>query len=294
MKAFFTALLLFFSLTFFAQENSDKAQIETTLNNYLDGFYKGDTLKLKASLKPRLYKFGYWKNKDTGEYEYYDKMTFDKAIDFANRIQQNNQQKGDDVIRKVKVLEISNHIAAAKVIGYWGVDYMLLSKENGKWMIEQVIWEGPLEKSHVGVTTTYYLIRHAEKDRSDKENRNPHLTETGKKRAQNWAKALKDVKFDAVYSTDYNRTKETATPTAKANKVELTLYDPRNMDPKKFMKETKGKTVLIVGHSNTTPMFANALLGEKKYDMMDDNDNASLYKVVVTKDSKTTEVSKVD
>ncbi|MTE25370.1 nuclear transport factor 2 family protein [Winogradskyella ouciana] len=148
MKSLLATLLLLFSFSVFAQDSSDESQIETTLNNYLDGFYKGDTLKLKAALKPRLYKFGYWKNKESGEYEYSNQMTYEKAIAYAKRVLENDQQKGDDVIRKAEVLEISNHIAAAKVIGFWGVDYMLLSKEEGKWMIEQVIWEGPLEKSH--------------------------------------------------------------------------------------------------------------------------------------------------
>ena len=83
---------------------------------------------------------------------------------------------------------------------------MLLSKEDGKWMIEQVIWEGPLEKQVEQKTTTYYLIRHAEKDQSDKTNRDPHLSEQGLKRAKNWATVLNDVKFDMVYSTNYNRT----------------------------------------------------------------------------------------
>ncbi|MCB0399814.1 MAG: nuclear transport factor 2 family protein, partial [Winogradskyella sp.] len=66
MKSLLIALSLLISINLSAQETSDKEQIETTLNNYIDGFYQGDTLKLKASLKPRLYKFGYWKNKDTG------------------------------------------------------------------------------------------------------------------------------------------------------------------------------------------------------------------------------------
>ena len=129
---------------------------------------------------------------------------------------------------------------------------------------------------------------------SDKTNRNPHLTEAGLKRANNWANVLKEVKFDMVYSTDYNRTKETAAPTAKANNVEVSFYDPRKMNSKEFMETTKGKTILVVGHSNTTPMFTNGLLGEKKYDMIDDNNNANLYIVTVTKDSKTSTVLKVD
>ncbi|RNC79843.1 MAG: phosphoglycerate mutase [Winogradskyella sp.] len=163
-------------------------------------------------------------------------------------------------------------------------------------MIEQVIWEGPFEKEFIQEqkTTTFYLIRHAEKDRSDKSNRNPHLTEKGLKRADNWANVLKDVKFDAVYSTNYNRTKETALPTAKANNLELKLYDPRNLDLKQFSDETYGKTVLIVGHSNTTPMFANGLLGEKKYEMIADDNNANLYIVTVKPDDKSSTVLVVD
>ena len=142
--------------------------------------------------------------------------------------------------------------------------------------------------------STYYLIRHAEKDRSDSTNRNPNLTEEGLQRAENWAEHFKNVKFDAVYSTDYNRTKETAIPTAEANKVELQFYNPSDMQIEEFMTKTKGKTVLIVGHSNTTPLFTNGLLGEEKYEDISDDNNSNLYIVTVTKDSKSSELSVVD
>jgi len=46
----------------------------------------------------------------------------------------------------VEVLDVMNTIASAKVTAWWGTDYILLAKDNGKWMIEQVIWEGPLDK----------------------------------------------------------------------------------------------------------------------------------------------------
>lgn len=294
MKSFLSTLLLLFTISIFAQDTSDKAQIETTLNNYIDAFYKGDTTKLKAAIKPRLNKFGYWKNKESGDYEYYDHMSYDKAIAFVTKMKADGKTRDEDKIRSVEVLDIGNHIASAKVMANWGIDYVLLSKDEGKWMIEQVIWEGPYETEVEKTTTTYYLIRHAEKDRSDKTNRNPHLTEAGLSRADNWAEVLKDVKFDMVYSTDYYRTKETAAPTAKANNLEVSLYNPRNMKLKEFMTTTKGKTVLVVGHSNTTPMFTNGLLGEKKYDMIADDNNANLYIVTVTGDTKTSTVLKVD
>jgi len=141
--------------------------------------------------------------------------------------------------------------------------------------------------------TTYYLIRHAEKDESDKTNKDPHLTEEGKKRAENWTEVFGNVKFDMVYSTNYNRTKETAEPTAKTNKLEITFYDPRNLKLEEFIKETEGKTVLVVGHSNTTPMLTNALLNEKKYNQIDESNNANLYIVTITDNTKSSTLLKI-
>ncbi len=296
MKSIITSVILLFTLISFGQNESDEAQIEATLNNYIDGFYQGDTTKLKAALKPRLYKFGYLRDKETGEFKYYQHLSYENALKLAQTLKDQGRTRTETQMRSVKVLEISNHIAAAKVTAAWGLDYVLLSKDDGKWLIEEVIWEGPFEEKYKEEikTTTYYLIRHAEKDQSDKSNRDPHLTDEGKKRAESWAQTFKDVKFDMVYSTNYNRTKETATPTAEAQSVDITYYDPRNMNMEEFMKQTAGKTVLIVGHSNTTPMFTNALLGEKKYESMSEDNNSGLYMVTHSKDSKTSSLLNVD
>jgi 2,3-bisphosphoglycerate-dependent phosphoglycerate mutase len=144
------------------------------------------------------------------------------------------------------------------------------------------------EKNTDSDTTTYYLIRHAEKDRSDKTNQNPELTKAGKKRAKNWRKHFKNVDFDAVYSTDYNRTTQTALPTAKKNNLEITIYDPRQLYSEDFQKATKGQTVLVVGHSNTTPQFVNKILSNKKYGDIDDNENRLLF-IVTISDGKITD-----
>lgn len=139
-------------------------------------------------------------------------------------------------------------------------------------------------------TTTYYLIRHAEKVRTDATNRNPNLNETGKERATNWGTYFKNIDLDAVYATDYNRTQQTASPTAKNKNLPIQKYDPRKMYTEDFAAVTKGKTVLIVGHSNTTPVFANKILGEQKYKNMDDRDNASLYIVTIIGTEKTSRI----
>lgn len=142
--------------------------------------------------------------------------------------------------------------------------------------------------------TTYYLIRHAEKDRTDASNPNPSLNLKGEQRAQNWAEYFKAIPIDAVYSTKYYRTIETATPTAKTKKLEVAFYDPRNMYDSIFQQNTKGKSVLIVGHSNTTPVFVNKILGENKYEFMADDDNSSLFIVTIKGDEKTSKIEKVN
>ncbi len=137
--------------------------------------------------------------------------------------------------------------------------------------------------------STYYLIRHAEKDRSDTTNKNPDLTEKGQQRAENWAKLLEQFQIDAVYSTNYKRTHNTALPTATKNNLAIKTYHPFKIDMPQFLKDTKGKSVLVVGHSNTTPGFVNKLIGNEVYQDIDDTNNANLY-IVTIKDGKISHV----
>lgn len=149
----------------------------------------------------------------------------------------------------------------------------------------------PIEKE---VTSTYYLIRHAEKDRSDATNKNPNLLQKGSERAIRWSEVFKNVAFDKVYTTNYNRTIQTAAPTAKSKELELSFYNPSALFDESFQKATHGKTVLVVGHSNTTPFFANNILGNGKYQQIDDHNNANLYIITATNNSKTGVLLKVD
>ena len=136
--------------------------------------------------------------------------------------------------------------------------------------------------SYAQEITTYYLIRHAEKLRIDKTDKNPNLNFNGYKRAEAWKDVFSDVPFDAIYSTDYNRTKLTAKPTATSKNLPILLYNPNTMYYEAFQNNTKGKTVLVVGHSNTTNVFANKILGIEKYKEIKDNNNSNLYIVTIS------------
>lgn len=136
--------------------------------------------------------------------------------------------------------------------------------------------------------TTYYFIRHAEKIRKDKSNKNPNLTKKGHARAENWSTVFKNVKFDLIYSTKYHRTIQTALPTANREQLEIQYYNPNNLYDTDFKEHTTGKTVLVVGHSNTTPTFVNDVLGENKFPEIDDSNNANLYILTITEGKKST------
>ena len=94
------------------------------------------------------------------------------------------------------------------------------------------------------VISTYYLIRHAEKDRSNPDNPDPELNQKGLGRAMHWAEILDDVALDAIYSTDYERTRMTAAPVSIKQDISVTYYDPANLDINSFKSETLGKKVL--------------------------------------------------
>jgi phosphohistidine phosphatase SixA len=126
--------------------------------------------------------------------------------------------------------------------------------------------------------TKVYLIRHAEKDRTDKTNSNPHLNSLGTKRSLKWKDFFKNINFDIIYSTNYHRTLETIKPFSE-NGTELIIYNPSKIDYNEFVSNNKGKTILVVGHSNTIPTFTNRISNKNLYNDIEDNNNSNLYVV---------------
>ncbi|WP_051881369.1 alpha/beta fold hydrolase [Parvularcula oceani] len=102
-----------------------------------------------------------------------------------------------------------------------------------------------------------FLLRHAEAGSGSAD---PALTEEGRQRAEAIAEQLADVPFEAIYTTDYRRTRETAAPLAEVIGLEPRFYDPRDLRGFAATLAESGGPVLVVGHSNTTPALV-ALLG---------------------------------
>ncbi|MFN4763090.1 phosphoglycerate mutase family protein [Gillisia sp. Q332] len=143
--------------------------------------------------------------------------------------------------------------------------------------------------------TQYYFIRHTEKDTTNPTDKDPLLTEQGIMRGENWAKVFKEISFDLIYSSDYKRTKSTAQIIAESQKKEFQLYSSKKLNDGDFQKNTKGKTVLVVGHSNSNPKFVNYILGLEKYEELSEEDYGSLFIVNVSPDgTKSSQVLNID
>ncbi len=121
-----------------------------------------------------------------------------------------------------------------------------------------------------------YLIRHAEKQADG--SKNPSLSTVGKQRAGNISEMLKSRNITAIYSSDFDRTKQTAEPLAKLLNLKVSLYDPHKL--KDFAEQilTGKANVLIVGHSNTTPGLA-FLLGGDAFGDIDESEYDRVYRL---------------
>ncbi len=144
-----------------------------------------------------------------------------------------------------------------------------------------------LEVSAQTDVTTFILVRHAEKSKDDP--RDPTLSEEGMKRAEALNTLMKQADIAALYSSPYKRTKSTVQPIAEAKGLEVQTYDPRGSDfLKDIMEKYKGKTVVISGHSNTTPLLANVLTGSDKFKQLSEDDYSKIYIVSITEIGKGT------
>ena len=105
-----------------------------------------------------------------------------------------------------------------------------------------------------------YLVRHSE--RAEDGTNDPPISEAGWARSRLLSEILQDAGLTHIHSTDYKRTLSTGEPTAEATGLGIGLYDARDLTAAAALVATIPGRHLVVGHSNTTPDFVEALGGE--------------------------------
>lgn len=147
---------------------------------------------------------------------------------------------------------------------------------------------------------TVILLRHAEKDISEEaDTANPELSEAGKQRAERLVEFAGKYQPDAIFSTDYIRTRQTVRPLARSRRMMTQIYDPRDLTKMKdLILSGKIKRLVVVGHNNTTPALVNMLIGEEKYKMLAESDYGKIWVLKIRrykrKPSKVVEETLID
>lgn len=146
-----TIALLSLSLCIFtihAQDPSDEVKaVEDACFDYIHAFYQADTTLAYRSVHKSLRKTGFFWDKEKEMYSDQLEMPFGDLVALAKRWNADGSRADEKTPKGVKVFEISDKTAVAKVSAIWGIDYMTLMKMDGKWMIVNVLWQSPPRSS---------------------------------------------------------------------------------------------------------------------------------------------------
>ena len=125
-----------------AQPAPDTAGVRQAVADYVAGFYEGDSTRFVRSVSPDVFKYGYYIPRDSTRYVG-ERMTWPEFNAYANRVKAQGRQQPATAPREITIYDVLDQTASAKLRAYWGVDYMLLAKQEGRWVITHVLWQTP-------------------------------------------------------------------------------------------------------------------------------------------------------
>jgi hypothetical protein len=118
-------------------EPRDRAEIEATALNYIDGSFSGNADRMERALHPELTKVLLTNNRVTGK-PFLHKMGASDLIE-GTRAGLGTVDEDQRNI-EVEIYDVSHGIAAVKVTSSRYIDHLQLGKVNGEWKIINVLW----------------------------------------------------------------------------------------------------------------------------------------------------------
>ena len=118
---------------------ADVAAITETAMDYAYGWYEGDAARMERSLHPDLAKRVLMPERNSGQW----RISHMSAPQLVQGARQGSGTQTPADIRKanVTVLDVFGNAASVKLEMHDWVDYMHLSKIDGRWVIVNVLWE---------------------------------------------------------------------------------------------------------------------------------------------------------
>lgn len=121
---------------------ADSAGVRAAAMDYIEGFYEGDSTKHLRSVRPEVAKSGFSIPRDSSQYVRQE-MTWPQFLDFTRRVRAQGRAPSPNWPKEVIIYDILDQVASVKVRAYWGIDYLLMARFDGKWMVTHVLWQTP-------------------------------------------------------------------------------------------------------------------------------------------------------
>ena len=133
------AALAFVPAALTAQAAADSAAIRATALDYIEGWYTGDAERMERALHPELAKRIVRTDPASGR----SSFSSMSALTLINGTRAGGGTRTPAANRRndVRILDIFEGAASARVDASDWVDYLQLARWNGRWVIVNVLWE---------------------------------------------------------------------------------------------------------------------------------------------------------
>jgi hypothetical protein len=124
------------------QGADNRELVRRAVLDYVEGFYEGDSTKFVRSVSPDVFKSGYFIPRDSSRYVS-SRMPWPEFHAYANRVKASGRPTPATAPKEIAIYDVLDQTASAKLTAYWGIDYLLLAKRDGRWQITHVLWQTP-------------------------------------------------------------------------------------------------------------------------------------------------------
>ena len=121
---------------------ADREAVRRAVLDYVEGFYTGDTTRLVRSVWQEVRKYGYERSGANPQYSG-SAMPWAEFMSYANGVKSGKYRTPANAVKDIAIFDVQDQTASAKLTAWWGTDYLLLAKQNGRWTITHVLWQSP-------------------------------------------------------------------------------------------------------------------------------------------------------
>ncbi|MGG9962002.1 histidine phosphatase family protein [Ferruginibacter sp. SUN106] len=150
---------------------------------------------------------------------------------------------------------------------------MLIRKIFFAWLLATVV-----TSCQVAKTTRIFIVRHADRLPTD------GLKPEGIVRAEELKRVLGNAGIDSIFSTDFVRTTKTVQPIADQLHLPVILYSNNTLLLTRILNNSKGKTLLVAGHSDTVPELIQQCGCTPPFPVIPDTQFDNLFLVILQKE----------